>query len=154
MIVDKITNSSNYFGLNPLFKEAFEYINQIDVHTAETGTVELVCDRLRVSVVETKMKSLDEAKLETHKKFIDIQIPISRSEKFGWKSQTTLKLSESGYNDSNDIEFYKDKPSTYVDIMPGEFVIFFPEDGHAPLIGEGETKKIIIKVAIPNARHY
>jgi beta-galactosidase beta subunit len=35
-----------------------------------------------------------------------------------------------------------------VNVQPGEFVIFSPEDGHAPLIGEGATKKIILKVAV------
>ena len=45
-------------------------------------------------------------------------------------------------------EFFNDAPSTYFTILPGEFAIFFPGDGHAPLIGEGETKKIIIKVAV------
>ena len=33
-------------------------------------------------------------------------------------------------------------------LVPGEFIIFSPEDGHAPLIGEGEIKKIIIKVVV------
>jgi beta-galactosidase beta subunit len=28
----------------------------------------------------------------------------------------------------------------------GEFVIFYPEDVHAPMIGEDEIKKMVIKV--------
>ena len=31
-------------------------------------------------------------------------------------------------------------------LSPGEFVIFFPEDAHAPCIGEGVIRKMVAKV--------
>ena len=33
-------------------------------------------------------------------------------------------------------------------IRPGQFVIFFPEDAHAPNIGIGRHKKLCIKIAV------
>jgi YhcH/YjgK/YiaL family protein len=148
MIVDNLANAANYFSLHPLFEKAFEYISALDLEKAVTGSTEIEGTELRASVVEAALKPVTEAKLETHKKFIDIQIPVTRGETFGWKSLSTLTSSVSGYNEVNDIEFYSDAPSAYVTLLPGEFVIFSPEDGHAPLIGDGETKKIIIKVAV------
>jgi len=118
------------------------------MESAPAGSVEIEGKQLKVSVIETALKSAADARLETHKKFIDIQIPIAKPETFGWKSHSTLAASETGYDEVNDIEFYADKPSALVNVLPGEFVIFSPEDGHAPLIGEGPTKKIIIKVAV------
>jgi YhcH/YjgK/YiaL family protein len=39
------------------------------------------------------------------------------------------------------------KPQTNVTLKPGQFVIFFPQDGHAPcIIGEKKIKKAIFKV--------
>lgn len=148
MIVDNLANAANYFSLHPLFEKAFEYIRQLNPETVETGSVEIEGRQLRASIVETALKPAEATRLEAHKKFIDIQIPVAKAETFGWKSLSSLSSSVSGYDETNDIEFFTDKPSALVTVLPGEFVIFSPEDGHAPLIGEGPTKKIILKVAV------
>ncbi len=148
MIIDNLANAANYFDLHPLFEKAFDYINQLDLQGAETGTTEIEGNMLKASVLETQLKPEAEARLETHRKYIDIQIPISCAESYGWRSLATLTDSETGYDETNDIEFFRDRPTTLLTLQPGEFVIFSPEDGHAPLIGEGPTKKIILKVAV------
>ncbi|NLY23627.1 MAG: DUF386 domain-containing protein [Bacteroidales bacterium] len=148
MIVDNLANAANYFSLHPLFEKAFEFISELDMEQAVTGSTVIEGTALRASVVEAILKPATEAKLETHKKFIDIQIPVTSGETFGWKSLSTLTSPVSGYDEADDIAFYSEAPSTYVTLQPGEFVIFSPEDGHAPLIGDGVTKKIIIKVAV------
>lgn len=148
MIVDNLANAANYFSLHPLFEKAFGYIRQLNMETVESGSVEIEGRQLRASIVETALKPAEAARLEAHKKFIDIQIPVAKAETFGWKSLSSLSSSVSGYDEANDIEFFTEKPSALVTVLPGEFVIFSPEDGHAPLIGEGSTKKIILKVAV------
>lgn len=148
MIVDNLSNAANYFNLHPLFEKAFEYVKSLNMNAVETGTVEIEGAYLKASVVKTQLKNKENAQLETHKKFIDIQIPIDKPETFGWKSLSDLQSSEAGYDAENDFELWKDTSSTFVTLQPGEFVIFSPEDGHAPLIGEGETTKMIIKVAV------
>ncbi|HBX19650.1 MAG TPA: YhcH/YjgK/YiaL family protein, partial [Porphyromonadaceae bacterium] len=113
-----------------------------------TGTILLNETGLKASTVETTLREKKDAKLETHRKFIDIQIPLTHAETFGWKTAGKLYPADNAYDESNDIEFYTDAPSTYVTVSPEEFVIFFPEDAHAPLIGEGQIKKIIVKVPV------
>ena len=39
-------------------------------------------------------------------------------------------------------------PDMFFQLTNGQFAIFFPEDVHAPMIGEGNIKKMVIKVAI------
>lgn len=148
MVVDNLSNAKHYFSLHPLFEKAFEYLKTQDLNQIETSSIQLKGDSLKVSVIETKMKTKSEAKLETHQQYIDIQIPLQQKETFGWRSIAGLIYSAKGYDAKNDIEFFNDEPSTYFTLLPGEFAIFFPEDGHAPLIGEGYTKKIIFKIAI------
>ncbi len=148
MIVDNLANAANYFSLHPLFEKAFEYISQLDPDNMEAGTTEIEGKLLKASVVDVQLKPLAEAKLETHRKYIDIQIPVAKAETFGWRSLSSLASSETGYDENNDFELYSDTPSAYVTVHPGEFVIFSPEDGHAPLIGDGPSKKIILKVAV------
>ena len=38
------------------------------------------------------------------------------------------------------------KAETLVKCRPGEFAIFWPQDGHQPCIGEGDILKAIFKV--------
>jgi biofilm protein TabA len=44
--------------------------------------------------------------------------------------------------------FYNDAPDMYFELTDKQFAIFFPEDVHAPMIGESEIKKMVIKVKI------
>lgn len=148
MIIDNLANAANYFDLHPLFEKAFEYINKLDIEGTPTGNTEIEGSLLKASIVETQLKPEAEARLETHRKYIDIQIPVSCTESYGWKSRATLSDSESGYNETDDIEFFRDRPTTMVTLQPGEFIIFSPEDGHAPLVGEGAIRKIILKIAL------
>ena len=52
------------------------------------------------------------------------------------------------YNAEKDVQFYNDTPETFFQLRDGQFAIFFPEDVHAPMIGEGTIKKLVIKVKI------
>jgi len=40
------------------------------------------------------------------------------------------------------------RPRCYVTLLPGEFAIFFPQDGHAPCISEGTLHKAVFKLAV------
>jgi beta-galactosidase beta subunit len=43
---------------------------------------------------------------------------------------------------------YSDTPDTYFSLKDGQFVIFFPEDVHAPMLGEGLIKKLVVKIPV------
>ena len=148
MIIDSLANSALYEQLNPYFKQAFDYIKSLDLSQVEPGKVVLIDDALVVNINASKLKRPADAKLEVHNRYIDIQVPITCEETFGWKQRSECKDITLPFNFEKDIEFYGDSPTTYFTILPGEFVIFFPEDGHAPCVGEGDIKKIIVKVAV------
>ena len=102
-------------------------------------------NKLFVNHNVAKGKTVDEAKMETHDSMIDIQIPLSCPEVMGYMPRQYL--SEAPYNAAKDITFYPDRPEQYITVHPGEFVIFFPQDGHAPCISPvPEYKKVIFKV--------
>lgn len=148
MILDSLENSSLYEQLNPYFKQAFDFIKSLDLSTLEPDKIILKEDSLIVNINESNLKSSSDAKLETHNKYIDIQLPISCGETFGWKRRNECKDISIPFNPEKDIEFYADSPSTFFTLNPGEFVIFFPNDAHAPCIGDGSVKKIIVKVIV------
>lgn len=146
MIIDNLKNASAYESLNPYFKKAFEYLRTVDSSKLEPGKFELDGKDLFVNVSSTTLKTKETAKLEVHNKYIDIQVPVAKAEVFGWISRSDLKKEVAPFNEEKDVQFFEDKLETYAVVEPGNFAIFFPEDGHAPGIGEGDTLKIIIKV--------
>jgi YhcH/YjgK/YiaL family protein len=148
MILDTLKNGSKYNALHPRIKMAFEYLNAADLGNLALGKIELDGLDIVVNVVDITGKSADQARMETHEKFIDIQIPIGASETMGWKAKEKLNKLTSPYNSEKDIAFYADKASVFVNVEPYEFIIFFPEDGHQPGIGEGTYKKIIVKIRV------
>jgi len=148
MILDSLKNAGQYHSLNPLFKQAFEFLEKNDILNFEPGKTIIDSDKLFISVMEIDGKTPETAKLETHNKYIDIQIVLKGNETMGWLDIDNCKNAVDQYNPEKDITFFKDQPSTYFTLRPGDFVIFFPEDGHAPAIGEGFIKKAVIKVLV------
>lgn len=148
MVLDSIENATRYVGLNPLFEKAFQFIKQLDASNLPDGSFEIEGDSLKGSVVSADLKSRTEARLEIHRRFIDIQIPVTKEEIFGWRSLKTLNDPMGEFDSQNDFQLFDDEPSAYIRVNPGQFIIFFPEDAHAPLIGEGNTRKVILKVSV------
>jgi len=149
MIVDSLKNASRYYSVNPLFAKAFEYISQTDLANAGDGKSE-IADGLKAifSNATGKTKETSLAKFECHNKNIDIQLCINGIETIGWKPREKCITPNGEYNTEKDVQFYNDPPDTFFQLTDGQFAIFFPEDVHAPMIGEGNIKKLVIKVWI------
>ena len=90
MIIDSLTNGEHYFTLNPLFSKAFNYLNSVNLENLEAGRIELQADDLYVIVNDSSLKKQEKAKLEVHNDYIDIQIPLSKPEVFGWSARQQL----------------------------------------------------------------
>jgi len=148
MILDLLENSTRYEDLNPRFKQAFDFLKTTDLANLPLGIIELDGKNLYANVQEIGGKTPDTALMETHEKYIDIQVPVSGIEKMGWIARKNLKLLIDKYNPEKEMSLYADKTVNIICVQPSEFVVFFPEDGHQPGIGEGKWKKIIIKVLI------
>jgi biofilm protein TabA len=147
MIIDTIQNAHKYFSVHPLFAQAFDYIQQTDLANAADGKSD-IAEGLKAIVSNTpgKTKETSLQKFECHNKNIDIQLCIKGVETIGWKPREKCIAPKGEYNDEKDVLFYDDAPDTYFQLTDGQFAIFFPEDVHAPMIGDGEIKKLVIKV--------
>lgn len=149
MIIDTIANASKYFSLHPSFAKAFDYINQNNVATLADGIYETP-EGLKV-IVNTGMGKTAEAslaKFECHDKNIDIQLCVKGLETMAWKPREKCLTPNGEYNPDKDVRFFSDAPDMSFQLTDGQFAVFFPEDVHAPMIGDGEIKKVVIKVKI------
>lgn len=150
MIVDSLENAEKYFNVHPLFAKAFEYIRAQDLEAIEAGKYEIDGKDLHAAVSLKEGVRQEEAKFEAHNNYIDIQVCPSGTERIGWKPRHSCVQPKGEYNAEKDVSFFNDKPDTYFQLRQGQFAIFFPEDVHAPMIGEGAIKKLVVKVRLNN----
>jgi len=148
MILDRLDNLSRYAPLHPGVAAAVEWLKGKDLAALPPGRQEIDGDRLYANVDEGQGKGLQGARLEAHRKYIDLQIAAIGTDVMGWKSLGTCRFRFIGYSDEKDVELPDDAPDAWFELVPGTFAIFFPEDAHAPMGGEGAMHKIVVKIAV------
>ena len=149
MIIDSLENAEKYNSVHPLFAKAFEYLKSQDLNSIEDGKFDIaegIKGIMSAKPGKSEAESLE--KFECHKKNIDIQVCISGTEIIGWKPLAKCTSVKSEYSDEKDVAFYNDKPDMYFQLTDNQFVILFPEDVHAPMIGDGVIKKLVLKIKI------
>jgi biofilm protein TabA len=93
-------------------------------------------------------RTRSEAKLECHRRYIDIQLVLEGVDEMGWKPLSDCHEPMNDYSAERDIQFFRDVPASWIATPPGAFCIFFPEDAHAPLVSNGKIRKAVIKIAL------
>lgn len=84
MILDSIKNLRNYEGMHPNFKKAIDFLLNNDLQNLPLGRNEICGDEVFANVMEAKPRGKEEVPLEVHRKYIDIQVPISGDEVMGY----------------------------------------------------------------------
>lgn len=148
MILGSLKNTSTIEKYHPLFKKAFDFVKASDFSKLKDGKIEIEGTDLFLVLDTLKGKTEIDAVTEAHRKYIDIQIPLTGNEAFGWVPLKKCTEIKSDYDEQKDYILYKNEPTNFIWLEDGDFLIFFPEDGHAPGIGEGVIRKVIVKVRV------
>lgn len=147
MIVTSIDNFGLYTNLHPLFESVDkELISNALLRYNE----EILLDgrKLYASPARSVGKRAEDALLEAHDRYIDVQVCLEGEERMGWRNRAECRDVAIPYAADRDIVFYRDAPSMYVTLKPGQLAVFFPNDAHAPLISNGEIRKVVFKVKL------
>ncbi len=148
VVIDTLDHASRYSVLHPLFGRAFEFVATTPLPTLPPGRIPLDGDRLFVSIDHVDGRGRQAARLEAHRRYIDIQVTIAGTEHIGWRPLTRCRTPDGPFAADRDVGFFADRPDTWVVVPERHFAIFFPDDAHAPLGGEGPLKKAVIKVEL------
>lgn len=146
--VDRLEYIGQYAGISAAFAKAVEFLKRGEFGTLAAGRHDIDGDNCFAIVNdEAELVAPSERKVEVHREYFDIQIPLSDSETYG---VAELDPSAPGSFDAEkDIGFY-DQKTVPVTLKPGEFAIFYPETcAHAPacsLSGPRKIRKIIVKI--------
>ena len=148
MILDTLDNYHLYQSINERIAKGFEFLHNTDLDAIPSGKHDIDGDTIFALVQEYQTKPLAECKLESHKKYIDIQYVIRGEEFMGITFKNNQKILE--VNEDKDYTFYEGTTSL-VRVSKGMFTIFFPDDLHQPCVqteSAAEVKKVVIKVLI------
>lgn len=148
MIFDVLENAHHYLALNKGFTKAIEFFLRPDLKELPVNKYEIEGDRLYAMVSKDPGRNKKDALLETHEKYIDIQLVLAGTDNMGWKPKSLCKHPSGKYDQKTDVQFYKDEPVAWISTQSGAFAIFFPEDAHMPSISSGQLHKVIVKVAL------
>jgi YhcH/YjgK/YiaL family protein len=147
VILDRLEESHRYQAIHPLFARAFEFLRRENLRALATGRHDLDGDRLYVKIDDVMGRGHEGARLEAHRRYIDIQVTLEGDEAIGWRPLAACRA-PGPFDSTADVGFFEDSPETWFAVHAGSFAIFFPEDAHAPLAAQGRVKKAIVKVRL------
>lgn len=148
MILTTLADSGRIEPLHPLFKRFFDYVKEHDLLHAPLGRIEVDGDRLFINNVEADLTDAATQLLETHREYIDVHVVLDGEEHFGWRPLADCAAVRQSYDPAADCALYADRPSSWLTLRPGQVAIVFPEDPHAPVVGEGRVRKLIGKIKL------
>ena len=148
MILSTLADAGRLGVLHPLFGRAFAFLCSTDLLALAPGKHTIEGEEIFAIVEACAARTRAEAKLECHRRYIDIQLVLEGVDEMGWRPVAECVSPKTDYNATHDIQFFNDTPSSWVSTPAGSFCIFFPEDAHAPLVGEGMIRKVVVKVAV------
>ena len=146
MIIDTLDNLARYESLYPLIAEVVAFMKNHDLESLEAGMHPIKGEVAYVNIQMAKGKTENEAAIEYHRKMIDIQLPLETDERYGYTPLADLP--EAHFDEENDFALLPSvRPQTIFNVKKGQFVLFTPQDGHAPCIADKEQfKKAIFKI--------
>ena len=131
-LAGRIADSQRFEFFHPNVKTAFEFLRKTDLKSLKLGRNEVDGDNVYVNVMEPKLAPFDKpGKGEAHRQYMDIQLPIVGKETVGTFTMTEREFALP-FNEKDDYVLF-DATTEPLELVPGEFVMFFPPyGGHRP----------------------
>ena len=151
MILDSIKNVSKYENLNIDFNSIVKFIERVDNENLENGRYDIDGDNFFALLQSYETKDSNECRLESHKKYIDVQYVHEGTELMYWSLADGLKVTEDLSNTSDVIFYEDDKNSTELVVNEKCFAVFFTHDAHKPGVKfntKSNVRKIVFKILV------
>ncbi|MCI8268631.1 MAG: DUF386 domain-containing protein [Lachnospiraceae bacterium] len=151
MILDQAKNLDFYktLGIEDRYVKAIEWLQNNNLAELENGKYEIDGKNVYANVMTYTTLPWEEAKYEAHENYTDIQYVIDGTEIMTYAPVESLNP-DGGYNAEKDvIKFDNANSGLQVVCNAGDFMIFFPWDGHKPKAANGVpsfVKKVVVKI--------
>jgi YhcH/YjgK/YiaL family protein len=151
MIIDRVENTYLYEPLHRRFQKAFAILADPAIARKPDGRYPVEGDDLYYIVQHYTTKPIDQGRLESHKKYIDIQVLIAGQEILCYSPITGLEVVDP-YDAAKDIMFYlAGTIIAHTRLEPGIFCLLYPHDAHLPscqVTCPAAVHKVVLKIRV------
>lgn len=131
--------------------EAINYLQGLKVSHEDAGEKILVNDKFSYSVQSFNTKPVEQCRLESHRKYIDVQIIVEGEECMEIADISGLTIEEE-YEEEKDVMFWNvPKRMARVTLSAGNYIVLYPENAHRGAVSIKESSrvlKIVGKIAV------
>ena len=144
------SNVEIYKKLNKYFERAFEEIKRLMSEDIADGSYKFDENAFYVNVFTYQTKKEADCCFEKHGKYIDIQVVLDGEEIIGFESEDKLSKTVDELAQKDYMLFSLNKEYDKSKLSRGDFVIFFPDEPHAPGIAANDeistVRKAVFKI--------
>ena len=133
-------------------EKALDFLRTTDFTALAPGVVDIDGRNIFAQVLDLTTQTWDENRPEVHRRYLDIQFLAWGEEKIGVAIDTgNNEISESLLEQRDIIFYHGSENESFIEMTPGTYAIFFPQDVHRPACIKNKVsaiRKIVVKVAI------
>jgi YhcH/YjgK/YiaL family protein len=150
MVLTTLPDAGFYEALTPGLDLGFEFLRRPDLAELAPGRYDIDGDRVYAMVLKNDGRGHDGCKREAHRDYLDIQYVISGVDEIGYKPIADCHQPQGEYDPAKDVVLFDDEPDAWIAVGPGQFVILWPKDMHAPLGAPTDAllHKVVVKVRV------
>lgn len=131
---------------------ALEFLRTTDFRTLQPGVVEIDGRTVFAQILDLTTRPREQQKPEVHRRYLDIQFLAWGEEEIGIAIDRGNNVIQEELLAQRDIIYYQDSENeSFIEMIPGSYAIFFPQDVHRPACNKYRAtaiRKIVVKVAI------
>jgi YhcH/YjgK/YiaL family protein len=145
MIFDEINRADLYYHLSSPLNDSFDFLRSKKFSYQNPHTYKIGTEGIYAIPQEYTPKKKADRSIESHRKYIDIQVMVEGTEYLGYADKNILHCV--GYDEEHDTERLTGT-LTFLPFRKDYFAILFPQDAHMPGVKARGCTKIVKKVVI------
>lgn len=133
-------------------QRAIRHLQETDFTQKEVGSYEIDGKKLFFQVIDTVTGKVEERYPEIHRKYVDVQFLVKGREAIGFvvdNGQNEVK--EDALEERDVLVYHSVENENFVEMLPGNFAVFYPEDVYRPNCNvkeETAIRKVVVKVSV------
>lgn len=141
------------YSRHAAWRRSFEFLEALTPDAEDSDRIPLLGDDLFARIMRYPTRAPEDAILEAHDDYIDIQMSLENSEAIDVFSRAVLEVKTPYDSEKDRTLFHRTgAPVARLNNFPGFFTVLFPNDAHMPQLmtgNEPETvKKVVVKLRV------
>lgn len=147
MIIAERSDFKRYASINPYFSTVYDFLEKTDLTKLEDGRTDIDGDNVFINSMTYVADGTPGQVFENHKKYLDIHLVVSNTEKMAVSTLENAKLTEE-FDEEQDFALYDSDAYQLVTLTDSNLLVVFEEDLHHPKIqvNDEPVRKVVIKV--------